>query len=368
MKHKFLSFALTAAVGSSMLFSCQNSEEPTPAMEENRDEMVEYTITAQVPDEIRTRAAASASIGESGLYEFENRTIDKLWYVVDYNGTVMETNSLERNDSNPFLVTYRMEGNSDPSKLHFFFWAGSKDDDVQFITTEKSQGLININAKSFFVLLDNKKFLSTELKIYDSFAGYYQFAESNDNSVRTKTITLKRPFAEIHVIADDFADTDLKEDYQDGFRAYYGFGSSQSQLNLPNRWNYLDKTYSLEDSRSIFFYNALDGESISQVTFKERQMDYYTLFYSFPITTDELTYLNVNVYPGNQASSGKKSFSIQLPEDGIKANTKYVIYNKRRSEGGTGFLEGVYNYKILADNDFDWESTEQSENGVDRVN
>ena len=386
MKHKLLTFALMGALASTMLFSCQNSEEPIPSPGDiNSGEMVEYSISVNIPDEMRTRDSANASIGETGLYEFENRIIDKVWYAVYYDNVLKTTGEQQRSNEQPFEISYRMTGSSDPSKLCFFFWAGNVDDQVS--TTGSPMVKLDYNKTQVTV---NQAAMHDNgiLKFYDSFAGYYQFADKNDNTIRTKTIILKRPFSLIHIITDDFTDTDLGEDYPNGFTCFTGFGnskaakaSSNSYINnfdLINTWNYKENTYSKSQNYNFYFQNDLKLNNPQRVTFKNREMDYLTCFFTFP-TSNDITQLNLLVFEdGNKSLNGtgssidnyfnsSKQISLLLPEGGFVANTQYIIYNKKRSEGGTGFLEAVYNYKIIADNDYEWDSIEQSEDGLNRI-
>lgn len=79
MKHKLLTFALIGALASTMLFSCKNAEEPiqsSPVIVD-AEGMVQYSLSVNIPDDMRTRAAAEAIVGTDGLYSF-SRTIDRL--------------------------------------------------------------------------------------------------------------------------------------------------------------------------------------------------------------------------------------------------------------------------------------------------
>lgn len=396
MKFKFLSFSLICAIASTFV-SCQNTDEPIPVEIDSNEELVEYYMTVNIPDELKTRTTSNASIGASGLYEFPERTIDKLWYAVYYNGSYKTSGEVVREDEKPFSVSYRMTGSSDPSLLYFFFWAGNSDDDVlaspnltlsSWDPTKMITIAYKLNTLSY---TPAKLHNNSNLQIFDSFTGYIQFSDNKEISDRSRSITLKRPFALFHVISDDFTDTDLAEDYPNGFTTLAGFGSekpttkdfSNHILNV-STWNYSTNEITLFKMNDYFSYNSsgyytqnlefyfkndLKGTQIETVNFKNRQMDYLTCFFTLaPPTLSHLKYENKNVDKLNLAikkgsataqdykDSPGTLISIPLPEEGIKANNQYIIYNTKRSEGGTGFLEGVYNYQILVNNDGTWEN------------
>ena len=388
MKFKFLSFSLICAIASTFV-SCQNTDEPIPVEIDSNEELVEYSMSVNIPDEMRTRAAATATIGESGLYELGEREINKLWYAVYYDGALKTNGQVTRTDKLPFSVTYRMTGSSDPTKLYFFFWAGNSEDKINVASSEmpKNSTLVSLNYSSKSVYLNyNSLHDKTQLKIYDSFAGYFQFSETQEVENRNKNIVLKRPFAEISILTDDFTDTDLAEDYPNGITVVAGLGSEvadssnfDEQITSPYIWSYGSDKYSYLKWRTQYgmgsdmvyayslqnyFYNDLKG-SPETVTFKERQMDYLSYFFIFAPqkkSESELDKLNIAVYKGRQTpnnfvyhTNDANYISVQLPEEGLKANNRYIIYNKKRSDGGTGFLEGVYNYQILVNNDGTWE-------------
>ena len=408
MKHKLLTFALMGAFASSMLFSCKNAEEPIPSPGDNNSgEMVEYSISVNIPEEMRTRAASTATFDETGLYNFPLRTIDKLWYAMYYDGELEKYGTTTRNSENPFSISIRLDGDTDPSKLTFFFWAGNQGDKIG--ENKKELWLENY----YFVLdYDNKKVITSPQLLngvvtgssypivynnespaaFDSFTGYFQFASENDRSIRSASFLLKRPFAQVHILTDDFLPetSDLYKDYQiNGAITLAGLGSQicnydnyQDQFKMPNVWYYeknetlnLEKDYlSFTSPITMGFQNKLDG--IKRTTFKGRTMDYLHCFWlfapmdklslkddetnldklNFAITTSTMTPWHVN----------NKYISVQLPEEGIKANHKYIIYNKSREDGGSGFLDGFFDYEILVNHDGIWESSNH-EGEVDRL-
>ena len=402
MKHKLLTFALMGAFASTMLFSCKNAEEPIPSPGDNNSgEIVEYSISVNIPEEMRTRAAAEATIGESGLFEFPLRTIDKLWYAMYYDGTYKSSNSILREDDQSFSFTVRLDDKTDPSKLSFFFWAGSSGDQdgSDRLSFDFNNCVVTINPVRFSSV-SNAYYDNHSVSVYDSFAGYFQFANSDDKSIRSATFTLKRPFAEFHLLCDDFIPTssDLYKDYPGGIRTFSGLGSEKvnysnykNQMMLPNRWHYAtnevsNSLYDVNDleftnvGESNYLFNYLkDDTNDLRVTFKGRKMDYLAYFYAFaPLeenqmvnkandnaVIDKLNFV-ISKNNGSTISYSSSFISVPLPENGIKANNKYVIYNKSREDGGNGFLEGFFDYEILVNHDGIWESPNH-ENEVDKL-
>ena len=370
MKHKFLTLALSVAFASTMLFSCSNAEEPNtpPTNELNNSDLVEYAISVDIPDEMRTRDAATASIGESGLYEFENRTIDKLWYAIYYNGTLKTSGVTLREDVNPFKLSYSASSDTDPSKLYFFFWAGNSDDLIATNTSNKDleindSKLIALNFTNKNVEVNHTLFNQENFKNYDSFAGYFQFTDNSLDTNRSKSFILKRPFSEIHCLTDDFQVTDLKDQFTSGSYCFAGFTTSKMSKYteiqyMPNKWNYENSTLesnntNLSSSKPNgfgYFFNDLNN-TISSVFYKNRTFDYLSCFYIFtPIPYKEFDYLNFIITNSRSqyvAFQTNYIYPIQLPEEGIKPNTKYVI------------ITSLYDkYEILVDEDQSWDGTQ----------
>ena len=365
MKHKFLTLALSAAFASTMLFSCSNAEEPNiPAIaESDNGEMIEYTLTVNVPDEMRTRDISSGSIGESGLFEHTNRTINNLWYVAYYDNEYVTRGTVSRIDENPFVVNLRLTNASDPTKLYLFFWAGNSKDFITFGSTSYVDDYV-IMYETKTVKYKATSYNEKAFEFTDSFAGYFQFSEVPTNML-TKTFTLKRPFAEFHILTDEFVESELADYYSNGSNTMVGFSSqpvkvsnqrNYENLNICTSWDFSNDNYTYDMivttnnfADKFYFYNPLTGESPFRTTFKERQMDYLDYFVMLAPTKKKplanvgnatMKYLNfiVSKDKKNLSSTDNDYVSIELPEDGIQANYKYVIYNKERSKGGTGFL------------------------------
>lgn len=364
MKHKLLTFALMGAMVSTMLFSCKNAEEPIQSPGDNNSgDMVEYSISVNIPEEVRTRA--DNKFDSSGLLMIE-REITDLTYVVYENNMVKEVNSVTRDDTNPFEVVFRITPGIDPSEVNLFFWAGGKNeisstikDNTPFVLDERAFSVsLNLSVSNSFYNNSN---------LYDSFAGFYSLEELITDKSRKAYIALKRPFAQIHIISDDLipSETNLFRDFSEIVSVKSGlFREPGTSMALPTTWRYSNDTFSFNFNVSNWFDNKLN-EGEYRTTFKEREMEYLSCFLIFAPKV-KAQYIN----PSNQDILNKLNFivcnndnhkdtnyydlvTVTLPEEGLEANTRYVIYNKKRSEGGTGFINDPY-YVISVDNDVNW--------------
>lgn len=332
------------------------------------------------------------SIGESGLYEYSHREINKLWYAVYYENEVLLYDTVENNTgSNSFQITVKLEELIDPTKLYFFFWATNKEDTrLIYINADNDYpaGLVELNYNNMNVTI-NPRWIdanySDYLHYYDSFTGFFQFSDNKDEKGRSKTFILKRPFAEIHVLTDEFIETDLYKEYTKGITSICGLGNEQmcqenwnKLMYMPLVWNYGQKNleynnrfkYSNNANLSFCFFNDLKGNE-NRVRFKDREFDYIARFHILaPDITEEYYYnndgspltfnlLNMMFWEYIDYGIGQRIHdryvSIPLPEGGLKSNNKYIIYNKRFSEGGTGFLEGFYDYEMIVEPNNLWD-------------
>ena len=401
MKHKLLTFTLMGALASTMLFSCKNAEEPiqsSPVIVD-AEGMVQYSLTVNIPDDMRTRAAAEAIVGNDGLYSF-SRTIDRLWYGVYYNGqylydsenTVYPAWSMVENGK--FNAYFKLHQEIDPTQVKIFFWAGNEDDNVT-VSDVTSSDAINLNFKNRCVSV-NPLYINgnTELKEYDSFAGYVQLSKQKENPNFNETVILKRPFAQIHILSDEFTFPGVNVYYPNGVTVVPGFGKEEaSALNYTNNmmalttW-FFDSSIDLPNAYTkdeyIFsqnnyeFTNNLTGTSPERVKFKEREMDYLGCFYVFaPIEKSPLRYATAS---GNTGTLGKLNLafrkpaeslgnaefvSVDLPVDGIQANNRYVVYNHENTgdgdggKGEGGFVTNTFTFEIITDSA--WNDTIDSE-------
>lgn len=393
MKLKNFMFCGASLLASTLLFSCSQENEPGNVPNVGTDS-VEFFATVQLPDGIRTRAAAPGTVGEDGLYTF-TREIDRLWYAVYYDGELLYNSEQEdapnatKVSNGYFKVPFTFHNKMDFSKIYLFFWAGNAEDNVTTLDATSATGGININFAKRCVSVDPKYMNgdNSELEEYDSFAGYTQLATSNDVTTTNITYKLKRPFAQFHILSDEFTVPGLTT-YANGVTVVPGFGAESAtstnyndNLLSPTTWYFADEiaddsnykqnefTYSLTN---YAFTNNLSGESPERVEFKERTMDYLTCYYVFaPVVksvlksaaTDggsEYAILNMAFYPKGGSLADAQFASVELPTDGIAANNKYIIYNKSASDGGNGgFLSSAFTFTIEADKT--WGANEEME-------
>ena len=373
-------------LASTMLFSCQQENEPAPAINGPKDGMIEWTANINLPDNFRTRAADSFAVGSDGLYTF-NREIDKLWYGVYYDGAYFYDCTSEnapvpqKIEDGKFTVLFKFNNNIDPSKVYLFFWAGNESDNVTTNDVQTVTDGINLNFQKRCVSVDPKYMNGNniELKEYDSFASYVQLSTSNNVTDYNKSVTLKRPFAQIHVLSDEFTGAGGTSGFENGLTVVPGFGvetatksNYTNNLLSPTTWYFDDSINASpvykknEFSYSLTNYehtNSWSGTSPERVTFKGRNMDYLGCYYVFaPIIKSPLKYaeatsnfsvlgkVNLAFRDKNKVIANSDFVSVELPSEGIQANNRYVIYNKSTSEGGTGgFLTSNFVFEIVTD-------------------
>ena len=391
MKHKFLTLAVLGSMTSTMFLSCQNSADPIIPLynDLNNRELVEYLISVNVPDEMRTRARGDGTIGESGLFEFPEANINRLRYAVYADGKLLLNKSITRSNSSPFSISFSLEQYVDPTKIYLFFWA---DNQVNNLYDNYSIDFKKRTVSGYASAYGENSDVPWDYGYKDAFTGYYQLATSKNDTSRSKTYTLKRPFAEIHILTDEIYKTDLKKFFDTGIKSYIGFGDATvnfsncvDQIYKPYVWHYdnsEDSNY-LKGDFEFYTFPRLTGTSYQKnyapfinylddslsTEFKGRQMEYIGCFFvfvpengfSFQIkdssNTRTLDKINVGVVrqSANFADSQTKFITLDFPEGGLKANHKYIYYNKPFEDGGTGFFNGGFSYEILVDHDNQFE-------------
>lgn len=384
---KFLLSAMSA-IAICGLSSCNNEEDAPTGSVTNPlldKDAVEWTATLELPDEIRTRAAASGSVGTDGLYTF-SREINRLWYSVYYNGALLY-HSEQTNTPNAvqkgsgFTVLFKFHKELDPSKIYIFFWAGNKDDNVTVADVTTSSA-ITLNFANRCVSVDPKYMNggNSALQEYDSFAGYIQLSPTKDVANFNLKATLKRPFAQIHVLSDEFTFPGVSTSFPSGVTVVPGFGTVEASktnytnnLMSPTTW-FFDSSISLNPGyrqnefayslTNYEFTNKLSGKTPERVTFKSRSMDYLGCYYVFaPIAktplkpavssgnTSTYGYLNLAFRKSGDTIGNSEFASVPLPAAGLKANERYVVYNHANSGdgdgGGGGFITNNFAFEIV---------------------
>lgn len=393
MRLKHLMFCGASILASSLLFSCSQENEPAQSPVVNDGEMIEWTATLQIPGDLRTRDAAAGEIGSDGLYSFSGREIDRLWYAVYYDGAFLydseqsDAPNATKTADGHFTVPFKFHNTIDFTKVYLFFWAGNSNDNVTTLDVTTISDGINLNFAKRCVSVDPKYMNgnNTELKEYDSFAGYVQLSDTNDVSDFSVIATLHRPFAQIHILTDEFVVPGVSSDFTNGVTVVPGFGSELAtstnyteNLMSPTTWYYdssIGQTPAYKQNEFTFsqtpyeFTNTLSGSAPERTTFKDRTMDYMGCYYVFaPVVKAPLkvaessgsatTYGKVNLAFRKKGDSlANSEFAcVDLPVEGIKANNKYVIYDKTVEEGGPGgFISSTFVFEVVTDPE--WEGT-----------
>ena len=372
MKLKSLLFAGISLFLMSVISSCSNSEEPEKVYDnylENPD-LVDWTATIKLPDNFKTRAAAPGVVGEDGLYSF-SRDIDRLWYSVYYQGEYLYDSEQELapdgvKQEDGFTVVFKFHKDLDPTQVYIFFWAGNSEDNVT-VSDNIDSDFINLNFQNRCVSV-NPKYMNgdnTYLQEYDSFSGYYQLSPTKDVSNYNLKVILKRPFAQIHVLSDEFTFPGVNTAFPDGVTVIPGFGADiatsdnySNNMQLPTTWFFdssitLNQAYKQNEFKftptNYQFTNNLSGSAPERVTFKGRLMDYLGCLYVFaPIEKAQLKYpqssgfastvgkLNLAFLKKGQDISTAQFAAVTIPTDGLQANNRYVIYNRANTGNGDG--------------------------------
>lgn len=396
---KFL-FSGSFILALSFLGACTDREEPSGRENplEGKD-LIDWPVSVNLPEEFRTRSAAQGSVGSDGLYAF-TRDIDRLWYAVYYNDTFLYDSE---NPSAPetvktedgFQVFFKFHQQIDPSQVKIFFWAGNKEDNVTVANVTKSNS-ITLNFENRCVSVDPKYMNGGNMSLqeYDSFSGYVRLSEKSGSDDYNRRIVLKRPFAQIHVLSDEFTYPGVSIDFPNGVTMVPGFGTDDatvsnytSNLLAPTTW-FFDSSVSLTPTygQNEFIYsqnnyeftNRLSGSTPERVRFKDRDMDYLGCFYVFaPIekaplkfarstgNSSSLTKLNLAFRKPSESLSNAEYASVELPAEGIQANNRYVVYNHENTGDGDGghgeggFVTNTFTFEILTDPA--WDDTVESE-------
>ena len=338
---------------------------------------------------MRTRARGDGAIGESGLFEFPTANINRLRYGVYADGELITNKSITRTGSSPFSISLTLEQYVDPTKIYLFFWA---DNQVNNLYDNYSIDFKKRTVSGYATAYGENSDVPWDYGYKDAFTGYFQLASSKEDVNRSKTFILKRPFAEIHILTDEIYKTDITSYFDRGTRTYLGFGDDESrysncttQLYKPEVWHYDSSEDSTFDKGDFEFrqFPCLTGTSYQKyyppfintfdgtysTEFKGRDMEYIGCFFVFvPENGSFFKYINgdqtrnldkiniaVNKNGYNFRDGLVKFITLDFPEGGLKANHKYIYYNKPFENGGSGFFDGGFSYEILVDHDNQFE-------------
>ena len=361
----FCSMAALTMMGS--LVSCQNGEDvqtpEQPGIDLSKGEKVSLSI--KMPDsDLRTRSGQTPDMtyGDDGLFSF-SRDIDHLWYAVYNKGTLLYHSmqpgipqAVYDADNDAFTLDIQIPNIDEKIVLKdysVFFFAGNLADKVA--NSEITDGIgLDFENKTVYAYptLMNKTVASGEYfnpQQYDYFARYTTLDKVVDSQY-SGTVSLIRPFCQVSLLSDELCQpTVLNTLSSDGkvlvetTPSVFVKKNSTTSETLPYAWNYDTDKILTKDLSSLSFtlmsraFNNVGGDySIPQeVNFKDRKMFCFASFlmlapterkaYADGATQQQFSFsLSVE---GNRYSTDVE-VAANMPAGGIKANEKYVVYNK----------------------------------------
>ncbi len=370
MKFKSILFSMAAVSMLGVLSSCSNEEDiKQPLPEGTVVDMTDWktvSFTINLPSsELKTRAGQEPTMtyGDDGLYFF-NRTIDKLWYAVYNNGTLLYTSfqpgipqGIYNTADQTFNLDIQIPRVNEEIKLNeysVFFFAGNSSDNVQNKAMTDGIGLDFANKTLYaYPTLLNKAEASGELFSpvqYDFFAKYITLDKIVDADFNG-SVTLIRPFCQVSLLTDELCQPAVLSVYDSNCKvkvettpSVYTRNSSSAKETLPYAWNFgTDQLLTKELPEVTFtlnsraFDNSTGTYTIPQeVTFKNRKM-FCVASYLMLATSDRKVYdssSNKEKFKFALIASGDRgstdaSVSATIPTGGLKANEKYILYNRK---------------------------------------
>ncbi len=409
MRIKTILCSMAALAMTSAITSCQNEETvKMPANEPtlNMTDCQKVSLKIGVPSELKTRAGETPTLtyGSDGLYNF-SRTVDKLWYAVYNKGNLIYDSfeagipqAIYNSESESFMLDILIPKINEEINLadySVFFFAGNALDKVQNSEITDGIGLDFANKTLYaYPALLNKSVADGDYfkpQQYDYFSKYATLDDIVDSEF-TGSVTLTRPFCQVSLLTDELVHNGILRTYAsdgkvtvDATPSVFTQKESSTSETLPYGWNYGTDELILKDlSQSTFTLNGkaitnVDGSlTIPQVvTFKSRNMycigSYLMLApdsrkaYNAGSTMEQFSFA-INVT--GDLNSTDANLTTDIPTGGLKANEKYVIYNKQfdpenpEEGGGHGVLSTHYVLDIVVDptwegtQDISWEGQE----------
>ena len=378
MKIKPILCTMTALAMMSGLASCQSGEDVMmpdtviPGVDLSKCETVSFSINLP-SSELKTRAGETPSMtyGDDGLFSF-TRTIDKLWYAVYNNGTLLYSSfdaginqGVYKPEDQTFVLDIQIPKVDEQIKLNeyaVFFFAGNAADKV--VNREITDGIgLDFANKTMYAYpsLLNKSVASGEMfnpEQYDFFAKYTTLDKVVDSEYNG-SVTLIRPFCQVSLLTDELCQPAVLSTYATDYKvsvtttpAVYTKKGATTTQTLPYAWNFdSDKILTKELPEVTFslnsraFNNAENAYTIPQeVTFKNRKM-FCVASYLMLAPSERKSYMeNTSVEKfrflltaGGDRNSTDASVSARIPTGGLKANEKYIMYNRKHNpDGSTG--------------------------------
>lgn len=368
MKFKSILYSVIALTMATTVASCSNEQEvlmpESPGISTENSEKVSFTI--KMPDfEMKTRAGQEPGVtyGDDGLYCF-TRDIDKLWYAVYNNGTLLY-HSMQpgipqgtyHSTDKTFSLDIQIPRINDQIRLEdytVFFFAGNALDNIQNKEISDGIGLDFANKTLYaYPAYLNRSVASGEMfnpVQYDFFSKYITLSDVVGDDLKGNVI-LTRPFCQVSLLTDELCQPAILSTYASDFKvkvdttpSMYTKNASSTNETLPYGWNYGDDTILTKGQAELAltlntraFNNVDNSLSIPQeVTFKNRKMFCTGSFlmlapdsrkaYSAGSTSERFKFDLVAT--GNRAST-TACVSALVPTGGLKANEKYIMYNRK---------------------------------------
>lgn len=381
------------------LASCQSEEAvkmpATSGIDLSNCQTISLTLSS--PDNgLKTRAGQTPTLtyGTDGLFIF-SRTIDKLWYAVYNNGTLLYDSfeagipqAVYDSETETFKLDLQIPRVNEEIKFNeyaVFFFAGNASDKVAKTEITDGIGLDFANKTLYaYPAILNSSTASGDFftpQQNDYFAKYITLDKvvTSDEDF-SGSVTLTRPFCQVSLLTDELTHPAVLRTYDSDGKvalattpAMYTQKESSTSESLPYGWNYDTDNILVKDLSSLTFTlnskaacNTDGSLTIPQeVTFKSRKMFCVASYLMLApntrksyngATTEQFSFaLTAN---GNLHSTDA-SVKTDIPAGGIKANEKYVLYNKQfdpenpEDGGGQGIFSTHYVLDIVVDPDYE---------------
>lgn len=356
------------------LTSCQSQEEvinPTDKGILDLSNCETVSVAIGIPDDgMKTRAGEvpGFSYGADGLLSF-SRTIDKLWYGIYHNGVLIyhsmqpgvpqaRYNAANQSFALDIQIP-RLNEQINLSEYSVFFMAGNALDNVDTKEITDGIGLDFANkimyAYPSFINRTTVNGSMYDPEQYDFFCKYTTLDKIVGTGATTGNITLTRPFCQVSLLTDELCQPNIINAYSNNSMLsvetvpYITAQKVASSSNtLVYGWNYGTDALLTKDASDMpltlnarVFDNSTNAYSIpQQVNFNDRRM--YCLATYLMLAPDtkavydskaqkSLFGFNLNVV-GNTGSTNT-SIAVEIPSSSLRANEKYVLYNKHYNSG-----------------------------------
>lgn len=356
--------------------SCSNEEGVKSPVETGIDltKGERFSLSIGIPEEdMKTRAAGqdpTLTYGSDGLFSFE-RTIDKLWYAVYNKGTLLYnstqagiTQAVYDEDSKGFtldILIPEIDGAINLADYSIFFFAGNESDNIQMEDFE-TYGIIGLDFANKTLYAYPHKLYSeiNEEDIYnpnqyDYFCKYETLdkivAAVADSEFKGK-IVLTRPFCQVSLLTDELRQGTILNTYSDNGKVFVTANPSveikkgeETNYTIPYAWKYdtdeILTTYATEFTcHSTALYDNVK-KAPQEVKFKDRDMFCVASYLMLAPNTkkaynsdadSQKFYFDISV-SGSRFSTNAVA-EAKIPVAGLRANEKYILYNRKYTPSG----------------------------------